>query len=58
MKQRICSMCGRTALDDGTSGKKFVCALCDGRMKATDLRAQERKIEQYRAALWRKKVSA
>lgn len=58
MKQRICSMCGRTALDDGTSGKKFVCVLCSDRMKATDLRKQERKNEQYRAALWRKKVSA
>ena len=58
MKERVCAKCGRKVLDDGTSGKKFVCALCDGRMKATDLRAQERKIEQYRAALWRKKVSA
>lgn len=57
MKQRICSMCGRTALDDGTSGKKFVCALCSDRMKATDLRAQERKIERYRAAAWRRKVA-
>lgn len=58
MKQRICSMCGRTALDDGTSGKKYVCALCGDRMKATDLRAQERKVERYLAAIWRKKVSA
>ena len=58
MKQRICCKCGATAMGDGTSGKKFVCALCSDRMKATDLRAQERKIEQYRAALWRKKVSA
>ena len=58
MKERICAKCGRKVPDDGTSGKRFVCALCDGRMKATELRAQERKIERYRAALWRKKVSA
>ena len=58
MKERVCAKCGRKVLDDGTSGKRFVSALCDGRMKATELRAQERKIERYRAALWRKKVSA
>ena len=58
MKERICAKCGRKVLDDGTSGKKFVCALCDGRMKTTDFRAQERRIERYWAALWRKKVSA
>lgn len=58
MKERVCAKCGRKVLDDGTAGKKFVCVLCSDRMNATDLRAQERKIEQYRAALWRKKVSA
>lgn len=58
MKERICAKCGQKVPDDGSGGKKFVCALCSDRMKATDLRAQERKIERYRAALWRKKVSA
>jgi predicted RNA-binding Zn-ribbon protein involved in translation (DUF1610 family) len=57
MKQRICSKCGRTVPDDGTSGKKYVCPQCDG-MKRSDLREQERKTERYLAAKWRKKVSA
>ena len=57
MKQRICSKCGRTVPDDGTSGKKYVWPQCDG-MKRSDLREQERKTERYLAAKWRKKVSA
>lgn len=57
MKQRICSKCGRAVLDDGNA-KKYICPLCDGRMKATDLREAERKTERYLAAKWRKKVIA
>ena len=58
MKQRICSKCGKYAPDDGTSGKKYVCPLCDGSMKLTDLRERERKVERYQAAVLRKKLSA
>lgn len=59
MKERICARCGRKAPDDGSGEKKFICVLCGAQvLKATDLREQERKIERYRAALWRKKVGA
>ena len=59
MKQRICSKCGRIEMDSGSSGKKYVCAMCSGLLlKPTDLREAERKTERYLAAKWRKKVSA
>ena len=57
MKQRICSKCGRTVPDDGTSGKKYVCPQCDG-MKRSDLREQERKAERYLTAELRRNLSA
>ena len=59
MKQRICSKCGRIEMDGGSSGKKYVCAMCSGLLlKPTDLREQERKRELYLTAERRKSLSA
>lgn len=59
MKQRICSKCGRIEMDSGSSGKKYVCAMCSGLLlKPTDLREQERKRELYLTAERRKSLSA
>lgn len=59
MKQRICSKCGRIELDNGSSGKKYVCVMCSGLLlKPTDLREQERKRELYLTAERRKSLSA
>lgn len=59
MKQRICSKCGRIEMDSGSSGKKYVCAMCSGLLlKPTDLREQERKRELYLTVERRKSLSA
>lgn len=56
MTTRICRKCGKSGPEVGAAGKKYICPLCDGRMKVTDLRAQEISVERYLAAKWKESV--
>lgn len=56
MTTRICRKCGKSGPEVGAAGKKYICPLCDGWMKVTDLRAQEISVERYLAAKWKESV--